>query len=62
MIFIKAIASAILLALAGLLVGPIIALMLMPFPVDACGMYWIIPVATGAMYGMAGGGLLGFLL
>jgi hypothetical protein len=62
MIFLKAIVSAILLGFIGLLVGPIVALMVLPFPGEACGMYWIIPVATGGVYGLAGGGLLGLIL
>ena len=50
MIFVKALAFAIFLGLIGLVIGPILGLLLMPAPAESCGMWWIIPIGTGAAY------------
>ncbi|MGH2604447.1 MAG: hypothetical protein ACRDJ9_34295 [Dehalococcoidia bacterium] len=62
MIIFKALATAILLGLAGLLIGPLVALALATFPEGACGMYWLIPASTGAAAGLTIGVIVGFLL
>ena len=60
--FIKALAYSILLASAGLLVGPVVAVVLMPGPVGGCGLWVIGPLAVGAVGGTVCGAVLGFLL
>ena len=58
----KALATSLFLALVGLFVGPFVAVMLMPFPPDVCGLYVLIPAATGAVYGMKIGAVAGLVL
>lgn len=62
MIFVKALATAVFLALVGVLVGPLVGLTCCEFPEGVCGMYWVIPAGKGAICGAAAGGFLGFVL
>jgi len=48
MIVVKALATALLFALAGFFVGPWVAMAVTTFPEGACGVYWIIPAAKGS--------------
>lgn len=62
MLLIKAIATALFLALVGLLIGPFVGLFVVPAPAEACGMWWLAAMATGGMWGALIGAGVGFVL
>ena len=62
LILVKAIVSAALLGMIGLMVGPFLGLMLISTPPDACGLAWIIPAGIGAAVTGCGAALVGFAL
>jgi hypothetical protein len=61
-VLINAIAAVLFLGLLGGMLGAMVGLVLIPHPVDACGMWWLVALVEGAMYGLTGGATLGVLL